>query len=125
MPRLEITDKELIVHLSVLEKLAAARGNVRVNAIAVRGAAAVDKRWWMTLGLRIGTSLPGVVIAGTFLRKGDRAFASWTRKSQPLEITLAAEMSDAARGTKYTRIIIGVENAQELADTINDAIVSC
>ncbi len=125
MPRLEITDKELIVHLSTLEKLAAVRGDVRVNAIAVRGAAAVDKRWWMTLGFRIGTGLPGVVIAGTFIRKGDRAFASWTRKSQPLEINLATEMSDAARGTKYTRIIIGVDNAQEWADTINDAIVSC
>ena len=126
MPKLVLTDDKLIIRLSPAEKLAACRGDVTVNGIAIRGAAIMDKKWWTTLGLRIGTGLPGVIIAGTFIQPKDRAFVSWTRKAGlPLEITLAAKMDSQARGTKYTRIIIGVENAQELADKINDAIVSC
>jgi hypothetical protein len=126
MPKLELTEDQLFVRLSPSEKLAAFHGDLKVNGIAIRGATVMDKRWWTTLGLRIGTGLPGLVIAGTFIQPGDRAFVSWTRKQGlPLEITLAAKMASDARGTKYTRIIIGVENAQGWADKINDAIVAC
>jgi hypothetical protein len=126
MPKLVLNDDNLIIRLSSSEKLAAARGDVTVNGIAIRGAAVMAKGWWRTLGLRIGTGLPGVIIAGTFLQPGDRAFVSWTRKhGLPLEITLAGKMAPKARGTKYTRIIVGVEDAQGWADKINDAIVAC
>ena len=126
MPRIDLTDDQLIIRLSPLEKLAACRGDVKVNGIAIRGAAVMDKKWWTTLGMRIGTGLPGLVIAGTFIQPKDRAFVSWTRKAGlPLEITLAAKIPPDARGTKYTRIIVGVEDAQGWADKINDAIVAC
>lgn len=126
MPKLELTDDQLIIRLSASEKLAAFHGDLKVNGIAIRGAAVADKKWWMTLGLRIGTGLPGIIIAGTFVKKGDRAFVSWTRKyGQPLEITLAAKMAPHARGTQFTRILVGVDDAQGWADKINDAIVSC
>jgi hypothetical protein len=126
MPRIALTDDQLIIHLNPAEKLAAFHGDVKVNGIAIRGAAVASKRWWLTLGLRVpGTALPGVIIAGTYLWRRDNAFVYWTLKSQPLEITLADKMSPAAKGTHYTRIIIGVPNAQEWADKINDAIVSC
>ena len=126
MPRIDLTDDKLIIRLSPAEKLAACRGDLTVSGIAIRGAAVMDKKWWTTLGLRIGTGLPGVIIAGTFVQPGDRAFVSWTRKAGlPLEITLAAKMDAQARGTKYTRIIVGVEDAQGWADKINDAIVAC
>lgn len=126
MPKLELTDDQLIIRLSASEKLAAFHGDLTVNGIAIRGAAVTDKKWWMTLGLRIGTGLPGIIIAGTYLKRGERAFVSWTRKSGlPLEITLAAKMAPHARGTQFTRIIVGVDDAQAWADKINDAIVSC
>ena len=126
MPKLELTDDQLIIRLTPAEKLAALHGDLKVNGVAIRGAAVADKKWWITLGMRIGTGLPGVVIAGTFIKKGDRAFVSWTRKAgQPLEITLAAKMAADARGTQFTRIIVGIDDAQAWADKINDAIVSC
>jgi hypothetical protein len=126
MPKLELTEDQLIIRLSASEKLAALHGNLTINGIAIRGAAVADKKWWMTLGLRIGTGLPGVIIAGTYVKKGDRAFVSWTRKhGLPLEITLAAKMSAGARGTQFTRILLGVDDAQGWADKINDAIVAC
>ena len=126
MPKLELSEEQLIIRLSPAEKLAAVHGDVTVNGIAIRGAAVASKNWWTTLGLRVGTGFPGVIIAGTFLKKNDRAFVSWTRKAGlPLEITLAAKMAPAARGTKFTRLIVGVDDAQAWADKINDAIVSC
>jgi hypothetical protein len=79
MPKLELSDDQLIIRLSPSEKLAAFHGDVKVNGIAIRGAAVMDKKWWATLGLRIGTGLPGLIIAGTFIQPGDRAFVSWTR----------------------------------------------
>lgn len=126
MPKLELNDDQLIIRLTPGDKLAAFHGDVKVNGVAIRGAAVANKNWWTTLGMRIGTGLPGLVIAGTFIKKGDRAFVSWTRKAGlPLEITLAAKMHPSARGTQFTRILVGVEDAQEWADKINDAIVSC
>ncbi len=124
MPTVELTATHLTVHLSPLEKLAALSGDIKLPAMAIRGATVADKSWWHTLGLRVGTGLPGVVIAGRFYRKGDTAFVSWTRKRQPLEITLAPAAAKAA-GTPYTRLIVGVENAQDLADQINDALTAC
>jgi hypothetical protein len=127
MPKLELNDDQLVIRLSPSEKLAALHGDLTVNGVAIRGAAVASKRWWMNLGLRVpGTAIPGVIIAGTYVQKGDRAFVSWTRKhGLPLEITLAAKMAPTFRGTKYTRILIGIEDAQGWADKINDAIVSC
>ena len=126
MPKLELTDNQLIICLTPTEKLAALHGDLKVNGVAIRGAAVADKKWWLSLGLRIGTGLPGVIIAGTYVKKGDRAFVSWTRKAGlPLEITLAAKMAPDARGTQFTRILVGIEDAQGWADKINDAIVSC
>ena len=127
MAKLELSDDRLIIRLSAAEKLAAVHGDITVNGVAIRGAAVADKKWWMTLGLRVpGTAIPGLIIAGTYLQRGDRAFVSWTRKQGlPLEITLAAKMNPAARGTKFTRILIGTDDAQAWADKINDAIVAC
>jgi hypothetical protein len=127
MPKLELTDDQLIIRLTAGEKLAALHGDLSVNGVAIRGAAVVNKRWWMNLGMRVpGTAIPGVIIAGTYLQKGDRAFVSWTRKQGlPLEITLAAKMDPEARGTRFTRILVGIEDAQGWADKINDAIVAC
>ena len=127
MPKLELTDDQLIIRLTAAEKLAALHGDLTVNGVAIRGAAVAEKKWWTTLGMRVpGTAIPGLIIAGTYLQKGDRAFVSWTRKrGLPLEITLAAKMAPEARGTRYTRIFLGVDDAQAWADKINDAIVAC
>ena len=53
-----------------------------------------------------GTGLPPYIVAGTYLKKGDRAFVSWRGKTTPVQINLD--------GTgKYTRLIIGIEGADE------------
>ena len=118
MPNIELTDTELRITLTAGEKLAALHGDLTFAGTQIRGAEVLDAKWWWQLGLRVpGTAIPGLIIAGTYLRKGDRAFVSWRRGKQALAINL--------RGARFDRVILGVDDAKALADQINDAIISC
>jgi hypothetical protein len=115
MPRLELTGRELIVHLRWWESLLALRGSVRVPLEHVRGATEDNGFRGLALGLRIpGTHIPGVLTAGTFRRGGDRQFV-YIRP--PLQ-TVVIEMANDA----WTRLIIGVRDARGEAARINAAV---
>ena len=68
------------------------------------------------------TALPGLILAGTYRRRGDRTFVYWTRSTIPVQINLDGS------GT-YNRVIIGIkgtkEDADALAERINLAITGC
>jgi hypothetical protein len=65
-----------------------------------------------------GTALPGLIIAGTYIKPKDSAFVYWTRRNMSvLQINLS--------GRPYNRVFIGVEDAAALADKINDALTAC
>jgi hypothetical protein len=118
MAKVELTPTELKVHLSTSERIAALHGDLTFAGTQIRGAEVLDGKWWWQLGVRVpGTAIPGLIIAGTYLRKNDKVFASWVRGKQALSINL--------RGASYDRLVIGVDDAQALADQINDAIISC
>jgi hypothetical protein len=118
MPELLIDATQLEVKLSRGEKLAALHGDITLPLSSITGAEVLDSKWWMRLGLRVpGTGLPGLVIAGTYVQKGDRAFVSWTRGKQVLQVNLT--------GKNYTRLVVGVADAETWADTINAYITGC
>lgn len=117
MAKVTINPANLRVELTLAEQILGVHGSLTVSGKQVLGAQALGKGWWKTLGLRIGTSLPGVIVAGTFIRKGDRAFVSWSRGKQVLQINLD--------GHKYSRILVGVDDAEALAEDINAALTGC
>jgi hypothetical protein len=117
MAKVTINPANLRVELSASQKFWGLHGSLTLPGKQVVGAQALGKGWWKTLGLRVGTSLPGVMIAGTFIRKGDWAFVSWSRGKQVLQINLT--------GHKYSRILVGVDDAEALAEDINAAITGC
>jgi hypothetical protein len=117
MAKITVTPASLKVELTKNEQFWGLHRSLTVPGKEVVGAQALSKGWWTTLGLRIGTGLPGVMLAGTFIRKGDRAYVSWSRGKQALQINLS--------GNKYSRVIVGVDDAEALADTINTAITGC
>lgn len=93
MPRLELTDHELIVHLGKWEKMMALTDDIRVQIAQVHSARE-DYRFGgpggMKLGWRIpGTHIPLVVAAGTFVRSGERQFVFMRRKLQTVVIEVA------------------------------------
>ena len=117
MPRLELTDSELVVHLNKWEKLFALSGDLRIPLAQVRGAtedSGFGGTGGMRLGLRIpGTHIPFVIAAGTFIKRGDRQFVYTRRKLQTVVIELA--------GNEWARLAIGVADAHAEAARINAA----
>jgi hypothetical protein len=118
MPKLEISPSELDVQLSIGEKIAAIHGNLRVPLSGISGAEVRTGRWWMGLGLRIpGTAIPGLIIAGTYLWRKDHAFVCWKRGEQVLQVNLT--------GQRYSRLVIGVDDAETWAETVNAYLAGC
>lgn len=115
MPRLELTDSELCVHLLWWEKLSALSGDVHVPLGQVRGATEDDGFGGSALGLRLpGTRIPGVLAAGTFINHGDRQFILTRRTLR----TIVIELTNA----KWTRLVIGVRDPHDVATCINAAV---
>ena len=118
MASIEMTPDALIVHLTANEKVWAMRGDVVIPWTQLRGAETVERTFWRTLGLRVpGTGLPPFYVAGTYRWKGDRAFVSWSRKYQPLQINLS--------GHKFDRVVVGIDDAEGWAERINYTLASC
>lgn len=119
MPTLEIKDDEIVIHLSFWQRLAAFHGDVHIPATSIRGAEVADPKWVRTLGLRVpGTALPGLIIAGTYIKPKDSAFVYWVRGDKSL---LQLNLS----GRPYNRVFIGVDDAAALAEQINEALTAC
>ena len=115
MPRLELTDHDLVVHLTAWESIWSLRRSFRVPLAQVRGATEDNGFGASALGLRIpGTYFPGVIAAGTFIKGGDKQFAYTTRKLQTIVIELS--------GNDWARLVIGVPDARAEAARINAAI---
>ena len=115
MPRLELTDHQLIVHLNFWEALLSFQKSLHIPLKHVRGATEDHRFGGWNLGIRApGTGIPGIISAGTYLKDGDRQFVFRLRKAHPVAIELCSE--------KWARIILGVEDAKDTADSINAAI---
>ncbi len=115
MPRLELTDRELIVHLTAWESIWSLRRSFRVPLAHVRGATEDSGFGGSALGLRIpGTHVPGLIAAGTFIKESDRQFVYTMRRLQTIVIELA--------GNEWTRLVIGVPDARSEAARINGAV---
>lgn len=118
MPRLELTDQELIVHLGKWEKMMALSSDIRVPIAQVKSAredGGFGGPGGMKLGWRVpGTHVPFVVAAGTFVRRGERQFVFMRRRLQTVVIELEHK--------EWSRLAIGVPDAHAEASRINAAV---
>lgn len=118
MPKLEIDDQHLTITLSIGEAMGSFKSGFTLDLDHVRGAQVLDQKFWHTLGIRVpGVGLPGLMVAGTYLKKADKAFVCWKRKQQVLQINLADEF--------YDRLVLGVDDAEAWAEKINSALAGC
>lgn len=117
MPRLELTDHELVVHLTAWESVWSLRRSFRVPLTQIRGATDDNGFAGDALGLRLpGTHIPGLITAGTFIKGSDKQFVYTLRKLQTLVIEL--------EGNSWSRLVIGVPDARAEATRINAAVTS-
>ena len=119
MPTIELKEDEIVIRLNFWQRLAAVHGDVHIPATSIRGAVVADPNWVRTIGFRVpGTALPGLIIAGTYIKPKDSAFVYWKRGDKTL---LQLNLS----GRPYNRVFIGTDDAAALADQINDALTAC
>lgn len=82
---------------------------------AVRPDPNVTLGWWK--GWRVpGTHVPGLIVAGTFYRDGQRTFWDVTRRKQ----TIVVELSDGF----YDQLIIDVADPRATVEMLQSAIRS-
>ena len=118
--KLELTQDSLEVRLEAWEKALAVRlsgPSIPLDDIISVRTVPPDFSW---KDLRMpGTSLPGVIRAGSYLarRPGDarwvREFWYWTRGKEHLVLELD--------GGRYGRVVLGVEDSAYWADLLGDA----
>jgi hypothetical protein len=108
--RLLIDDRLVTVSLSAVEKIEAVHGNVKVPRTAVVGARAVPDGMAEVGGIRTGTGLPGVILAGT-VRDGDSVTFAVCHGRRP------AVVLDLA-GQSYDRIVVTVEDPEEIVSRL-------
>ncbi|MEY2826348.1 MAG: hypothetical protein RLZZ122_712 [Actinomycetota bacterium] len=116
MAKITIQGNHLRVKLSWLEKVAALQGSFELPLEKIRGA--TDDPTYLTLGevgvRSPGTGFPGIIAYGTFRKIGQNVLCLWRRGQE----TVVIELIDS----KWDRLVIGCENAKELAKAVNAAI---
>jgi hypothetical protein len=117
MAEVQLQDAGILVKLSFWEKAGSLHGDLFIPVTSLRGALPAEKGWQRTLGARIpGTYVPKLAIYGTYRWK-TKDFVAWHKGEQVLQLNLS--------GKPYARVFIGVQDAVELADQINDALTAC
>ncbi|CAG4903178.1 MULTISPECIES: hypothetical protein [Acidithrix] len=110
-----IKDGDLILQVKGIGKVLALRNELVIPLNHVRGVTADPGAFSMPRGLRApGTSIPGLLYAGTFYHKGEKVFWEVHNPAKAVVIELAEE--------DFTRLVIEVENPNDVVSSIEDAI---
>ncbi|MFJ9517319.1 hypothetical protein ACIRPK_03460 [Kitasatospora sp. NPDC101801] len=115
MARVSVTGDTLTVEVEGLDRLWAVKSRIEIPLSNVRGATADPGIVREPKGLRApGTHLPGVIVAGTFHRQGEKVF--WDVRNPNLAVVI--ELSDE----KYTRLVVEVADPRATVALIEQAL---
>jgi hypothetical protein len=116
MVRAEIVGDTLHLRVEGMDKVWALKSQLSIplqHITGVRLDEEVVKQWFH--GLRMpGTSIPGVITAGTFYQDGKRIFWDIHRPERAVVISLAHE--------SYNELVIEVENPEEFVASLQRSI---
>jgi len=112
--KIVVSGHDLVVRLSLLEKVGAARADVRIPLTAVRAVRVAEDPWAELGGPRApGTGVPGVISLGTRRGGGIRDFAAVYSRTPAVVIE--------AHGAGFDRLVISSSAAAEDAGPIDAA----
>ena len=115
MANLLVEGDHLVLRLSLLEKLGAFRGDVRVPLVAVRNVYVTDNPWAQLRGVRApGTGWPGVIALGTRRGPGVKDFAAVYRTGDGVVVELGGASS-------FGRLVASAHSASTVVELIADA----
>jgi hypothetical protein len=116
MVRPEITGETLHLRVEGMDKVWAFKNELSIplrHITSVRTDEEVTKTWFHGLKWP-GTSVPGVITAGTFYQDGKRIFWDIHRPERAVVITLADE--------SYNELVIEVEDAEAFVASLQRSI---
>jgi hypothetical protein len=121
MTEIEVTENTLIVHVKGIHKILALKSQLEIPLAHVIGAEidpAMVEQWGKVnlKGVKVGTSLPGVIKAGNFLLDGQWAFWDVNDPKQAITVRLTDEY--------YTKLVIEVADPSAAVAKIEGAIRS-
>lgn len=112
MARLSVQGAELVVHLSLLERIGAFHGPLRVPLSSVVDVTPTSNAWGALRGLRApGTGLPGVIALGTWRFRGEKDFVAVYRRPG---IVVRLQHGE------WSRLVISVRNPRQVCAQITD-----
>jgi hypothetical protein len=118
MVEVHITDDVVLFEVLGMHRLWALKGHVKVrreNIRSVRHDPTVTLGWWE--GWRMpGTHIPGLIVAGTYYRDGQKRFWDVTDPRKTIVVDLVNE--------EYDRLIIDVENPEATVARIEASLAT-
>ena len=107
MARIELGDRDVTLHLSPWDEVLALHGSMRVPYSHILSASADPVDAVAFRGIKIGTNIPGVKVAGTFLTADGAIFYDFHDGQRCLTLQLDHE--------RYRRVVVEVDSDQDPA----------
>lgn len=118
MVTIEIKGKQLIVNVQGWDRLWALKSRMTFpikNISSVHAEPSTKLGWWK--GIRApGTHIPGVIVAGTYYRKGKRVFWDVKNPKNTVVINLIDE--------RYNQLVVEVDDPTAVVAQIEKVIVN-
>jgi hypothetical protein len=112
---IDLAGDHLVVTIEGLDRLWSLRSRIAVPLAHVRGATADPGITRESAGFRApGTHLPGKITAGTYHKDGKRTFWNLRNSQEAVVIELTGE--------RFSRLVLGVDDARATADRIERAL---
>ena len=114
MANIQLKGDELVVELSTLEKIEGIQSNLRFPISAVRAVRVAENPYTEISGIRIGTGIPLVVVVGTWIGVGHKAFVAVHGHRAAVIVEL--------EGEPFDELIISSDDAEAEAERIKAAL---
>ena len=112
MAKISFDSDGFTVELTPAEKFFALHGSLHVPYSHVVDASVEDRNGWRDAWRKLmGTSAPGLKMAGTFFGHGGWAFLDYSNGENCLAIT--------TRDERYKQIVVQLDESQNAADIVN------
>jgi len=110
-----VENEEVVIELRGIQTFLSLRKNVKIPLRCIADLSTAPATIPI-LALRFGTHIPGLFAAGSFWTKGGKTFYYLRRRNRERCITLML------REHKYARVIVEVEDKDEVARRIKEAL---
>lgn len=114
MARLSVEGDDLVLSLSSPEKLLALHGDVRVPLNAARSLVLDPHAWSAMRGVRLGTSIPGLLFYGTRRHAEGKDFGAVLARRPVVRV-------DLDERSPFARLIVSVRDADTTAAAVRAA----